>query len=122
MTRVVTMDEQGRFTVTDDPDEVIATALAVATAPHNVDAIETALSPTGEGLATQGVGSIDRISDRDDLPHPFDQDTTLDPDTQELWRLYREKDRRHDRVGQFVLTGDELRSLVRLARGLRTAR
>ncbi|MBA2541373.1 MAG: hypothetical protein H0V17_17160 [Deltaproteobacteria bacterium] len=116
------MDEHGRFTVAEDSDEVIATALVIATAPHNADAAATALAPGGDGLSTQGIGSIDRITDREDLPAPFDNDLALDPDRQELWRLFREKDRRHPRVGQYVITGDELRALVKQALALRSAR
>lgn len=119
MTRTVTMDRYGTFTVSDDPDGVIAIALIVATATQNCDRVAVALAPDGGGLQVQAVGSIDRVTAREELPYGFEEDPRFDPDAQELWRLFREPDRAHPRPGRFVLTGDELRELVNRALELR---
>jgi hypothetical protein len=114
------MDAYGNFTVGDDRDGVIAVALVVATLPVNAPKIRSALAPDGDGLHVQGVGSIDRVTAREELPPPFDEDPRFDPDTQELWRLHREPHGAHRDAGRAVLTGDELRDLVARAVALRT--
>src|ERR1041384_1709893 len=122
MTRKITMDATGKFTVSDDPDGVIAVALGVAAAPQNAPHVDRALAPDGTGLHVQGIGTIDRAEAREDLPPPFDDDPAFDPETQELWRLFRERDRAHRMTAQTVLTGDELRELVKRALALRAGR
>lgn len=119
MTRTVTMDRYGNFTVSDDPQGVIAVALVVATTSANRERVEVALAPDGDGLRVQGVGSIYRATAREELPVPFDEDPALDPEAQELWALGREPDRAHPRAASWVITGDELRELVARAIALR---
>lgn len=119
MTRTVTMDRYGNFTVSDDPQGVIAVALVVATTSANRERVEVALAPDGDGLRVQGVGSIYRATAREELPVPFDEDPALDPEAQELWALGREPDRAHPRAASWVITGDELRELVARAIVLR---
>lgn len=119
MTRTVTMDQSGNFAVSDDPEGVIAVALLVATTPENCGRIATELGPDGNGLHVQGIGSIDRIASREQLPYGFEDDASLDPDTQELWRLFREPDHEYPDSGRWVLSGDELRELVARAVALR---
>jgi hypothetical protein len=119
MTRSITVDPYGNFTVSDDPDATIATALLVAGAPQNAPLVATALAPGGEGLRVRGIGAIDRLVAREELPPPYDDDPTVDPETQELWSLFREPDARNRLPGQVVLSGDELRELVERALALR---
>jgi hypothetical protein len=121
MTRTVTMDSCGNFTVSDDPQGAIAVALLIATAPHNLPRAASALSPDGDGLDMQGVGVIARVTSREELPVPFDQELDLDPETQELWRLFREPDYNYTYSGRAVMMGDELRALVSQAIALRDA-
>lgn len=119
MTRRVAIDERDKFIVSDDPAGVIADALAMATTLENRDRVSAALAPDGDGLSAESVGAIIRITSRDELPPTFDRDPNLDPQTQELWLLFREPDR-HNRIpGRWVLTGDELRDLVAQALALR---
>lgn len=113
------MNRYGHFTVSDDPEGVIAVALLVATTTQNRDRVSTELAPDGGGLHVQGIGSIDRVTARQELPHPYDEDPSYDPEAQELWRLFREPDHRFRSMGEFVLTGDELRELVHRALELR---
>ena len=122
MIRTLTMDPYGNFTVSDDPEGVIAVALLVATTSANCERVEVALGPDGDGLHVQGIGSIDRATSREELPAPFDEDPAFDPEAQELWRLYRERDHAHPRTAAWVITGDELRALVARAIALRAQR
>ena len=122
MTRTVTMDPYSNFTVSDDPECVIAVALAVATVPGNRERVEAALAPDGDGLHVQAVGSIYRATSREELPVPFDEDPAFDPETQELWTLYRERDHAHPHAAGWVVSGDELRALVARAIALRAQR
>ena len=119
MTRSVTIDANGNFRVSDDPHGIIALALLIATTPQNMPRIAQELSPGGTGLHVHGIGSIDRIEAREELPAPFDDDPAFDPETQELWRLFREPDHEHRTSGRFVISGDELRTLVATALRLR---
>lgn len=119
MTRTVSMDRYGNFTVSDDPDGVIAVALLVATTTQNCDRVAVELAPDGGGLHVQGIGSIDRVTAREELPDGFDEDPSVDPEAQELWRLFREPDHRFRSMGEYVLTGGELRDLVNRALELR---
>jgi hypothetical protein len=116
------MDPYGNFTVSDDPRGVIAVALLVATAPQNRDHVEVALAPDGDGLHIQGVGTIYRATSREELPAGFDDDPALDPETQELWALGRERDHAHAHAASWVMLGDELRALVAQAIALRAQR
>jgi hypothetical protein len=122
MTRTLTMDPHGNFTVSDDPQGVIAVALLVATTPANRERFEVALDRDGDGLHVQGVGSIDRVTSREELPAQFDGDPVFDPETQELWRLYREPDHEHPHAAAWVVPGYELRALVMQAIALRAQR
>jgi hypothetical protein len=115
------MGAYGHFAVSDDPDDTIAVGLTVATTTQNRPRVASALSPDGTGLHVQGVGVIVRVTSREELPAPFDQNPNLDPETQELWVLFREPDRDHRYSGRAVMTGDELRSLVSQAISLRDA-
>ena len=63
---------------------------------------------------------IYRIDDRAELVPPFNEDASVDPETQELWMLVRDRDKRHPSVGHFVISGDELRALVGQATALRS--
>jgi hypothetical protein len=119
MTRTLTMDPYGNFTVSDDPRGVIAVALGVATAPQNRARVEVALAPDGDGLHVQGIGSLYRATSREELPAPFDDDPALDPETQELWALGRERDPGRSPAASWVIAGDELRALVAQAIALR---
>jgi hypothetical protein len=119
MTRKVSIDAHGTFTVSDDPRGVLAVALVIATAPQNVPLIDKELAPDGGGLHVQSFGSIDRVESRDALPEPYNEDPSLDPETQELWRLYRERDRTYGATAQMMISGDELRELVSQAVALR---
>jgi hypothetical protein len=122
VTRTVTMDPYGNFTVSDDPNGAIAVALLVATSPQTLPQAESALSPDGDGLSLQGIGAITRVTSRESLPEPFDTNPDFDPDSQELWRLFREPDYNYRSPGWWVVTGDELRSVVSQAIALRKAR
>src|SRR5688572_32514284 len=115
MTRSLRMDADGNFTVGDDPQGAIAVALLVATTTANEPKALTALAPDGDGLYVQGIGSIDRVTCREDLPVPFDEDPKLDPEKQELWSLFREPDSTYSYPGRDLLTGEELRDLVKRA-------
>ena len=122
MTRSITMDRFGIFTVSDDPHEVIATALTVAAAPQNVPFIERELGPDGNGLGVETSGSIYRAWSRDDLFPPYDEDRSIDPETQELWVLFKEPRRRRGTgtpSARALMHGDELRELVAQALALR---
>lgn len=117
MTRTITMDQYGNFSVSNDPDGAIAVALFVAA---NHAPVGAALSPDGPGVRTRGIGSIERATSRDELPPPFDEDPAFDPDTQELWILFREPVRpRFPSSAERVIRGDELRDLVTRALALR---
>jgi hypothetical protein len=111
--RALAMDTHGHFTVSDDPQGVIAVALMVATTTVNAPRALVALVPEGEGLRVHGVGSIRHVTEREELPAPFDQDPKLDPDGDELWVLFRGPDGTHS--GHALITGPELRDLVRRA-------
>ena len=121
MSREVTIDINGKFRVSDDPDNVAATAVTLATAPQHVNEVDVALSPDGDGFSMDVIGAMYRMYDRDDLLPPFDDDPSLDPEKQELWMLVRDRD--EDRSARrIVMTGDELRRLVRSALELRRAK
>lgn len=119
MTRTITPNQYGGFDVSDDPQGAIAVALSVAVNPDNVRLADVELSPRGDGLHVQAFGGIYRAMSRDDLFPPFDQDPSFDPETQELWVLFREPDHTRSVPGRFVIHGDELRELVARARALR---
>lgn len=119
MTRTVSF-ENGRFIVSNDPDHVIGTALAIITNERNRPHITERLAPDGDGFTIDTVGTVTRIESRDEIPEPWDEDPALDPETTELWALYRDPGReqpRHRRV--FVISGDELRELARRASAVR---
>jgi hypothetical protein len=115
------MDAYGNFTVGDDPEGAIAVGLLIATSTVNEPKALSSLAPDGGGLYVQGVGSIDRVTAREELPVPFDEDPTIDPNKQEIWYLFREPDHMYRSVGRALLSGDELRDLVKRAIALRAA-
>ena len=118
--RSLTMDAHGNFTVGDDPQGAIAVALLVATTTVN-KALAALADDGGEGLRVQGVGSICRVTERAELPPPFDEDPKIDPDADELWALFREPDGTYSYPGRAVITGFELRDLVRRAMAARAS-
>jgi hypothetical protein len=117
MSRSVTMDVYGNFTVSDDPDSAISVALWIAAA--HLATVDTALAPDGNGLHVEGMGSIDRVTAREELPIPWDEDPAYDPEARELWRITREAYSVMPDVGRAVLVGSELRELVARALELR---
>jgi hypothetical protein len=122
MTRHIDMDTFGNFQVSDDPDDVIATALLVATNNVNAPSILERLATDGDGrgVRTETFGSIHRAWSREELPPPFDEDMSIDPETHELWVLFKEPNKRKGIPGQYVVMhGDELRDLVKRALALR---
>lgn len=121
MSRKVSL-HNGWFVVSDDPEQVIGMVLNVVTNNRNRPQIAERLAPNGNGFHLETFGAVTRIEGRDDIPEPWDQDLTLDPDNQELWALYREPDDKIRYLATYVLTGDELRSLVARAVALRDAR
>ena len=121
MTRHISLQD-GYFLVSDDPDGVIAAALAVSTNNRNFSRIAEALAPDGFGFHLDTVGSVGRAFSREDLPPPWDVDPTLDPETDELWILVREPNpSRKTRSAYLVVRGEELRELVGRAAQLRHA-
>jgi hypothetical protein len=122
MSRTVAF-ENGRFLVSDDPEHVIGTALAIITNNRNRSRIAERLAPDGDGFTIDTIGTVARIETRDDLPEPWDQDQSLDPETTELWALYRDRSREPPHYRRtFVIGGPELRELVAQALGLRDDR
>jgi hypothetical protein len=112
MTRTVKF-ENGRFIVSDDPEHVIGTALAIITNEQNRPRIAERLAPDGDGFTIDTVGTVTRIETRDEIPEPWDEDPTLDPDNIELWALFRDRGREPPYYRRsFVIAGDELRELV----------
>ena len=119
MTRSIALEKNGAFVVSDDPEDVIGTILNLATNNRNRDLIDQRLAPTGDGFHLDTVGTVTRVDERDDLPEPWDQDPSLDPEGTELWALYREARRGEARYRRTcVMTGDELRELVARAAAL----
>ena len=112
----------GWFVVSDDPEHVIGTVLNMVAANLDRQKIAERLAPNGKGFHVDTLGAVARIEGRDELPEPWDHDATLDPDTQELWVLYRDPDEKVRYLSTYVLTGDELRSLVARAKVLLEAR
>jgi len=112
--------EDGRFLVSDDPEHVIGTALAIITNNRNRPRIAERLAPNGDGFTIDTIGTVTRIEARDELPEPWDQDGSLDPETTELWALYRDRGREPPFYRRaFVISGGELRELVAQALALR---
>lgn len=56
MRAMVKMPERGRFVVDDDPDGVIATALAIASSPLNAPLRHRQLAPKGDGYDVENIG------------------------------------------------------------------
>jgi hypothetical protein len=65
---------------------------------------------------------IMRVHDHDDLPFQFQDDPTLDPHKQELWSIRREFDGEHPRGSWGVISGEELRYLVKQGSEMRAQR
>ena len=81
--------------MSDDPDESISTALTVALATQHLIDWKTALAPDGDGLRVQGVGSVTRAYDRDELPFEFQDDAAVDPVANEIWSIRSGRTRAH---------------------------
>jgi hypothetical protein len=119
MSRTVEIKD-GRFLVSEDPEHVIGTALAIITNNRNRSRIAERLAPDGDGFTIDTIGTVTRIEARDELPEPWDQDSSLDPETTELWALYRDRGREPPFYRRtFVISGSELRDLVAQALTLR---
>ena len=118
MSRTVTL-EHGWFAVSDDPEQVIGAVINLVTSTRNRALVNERLAPGGDGFHQDTLASVSRVEDRDELPEPWDADTTLDPSTSELWALYRDPQRGEERYQRtMVLHGDELRALVARALAL----
>ncbi len=112
MSRDVTL-EHGHFIVSDDPEQVIGTVLNLVVNNVNRAHIAELLAPEGDGAHLDTFGTVTRVETRDDLPEPWDEDPALDPETTELWALYRDHRRGEAHYRRtYVLTGDELRELA----------
>jgi hypothetical protein len=122
MRHILDMNPSGHFTLTEDPEDTISTAVSIALAPQHGEMWRTALQPNGEGMQIQGVGMISRAYDRENLPFEFQDDPAFDPKTQELWRIRRERSRDVPDGSWGVITGDELRHLVQLGSEMRAQR
>ena len=119
MSRKMTL-ENGRFCVTNDPHHVIGTALGLITSISNRPKMHERMAPDGRGFTLDTLGTVARIYTREELPEPWDEDPTLDPEKTELWALYRDPDRDDPYISHTaVITGDELRELVAQALKLR---
>ena len=118
MTRKVRL-ENSQFHVTCDPNQVIGSALDLITNNRNRPLISERLAPDGDGFTLDTIGTVARAQTRDDLPEPWDEEPTLDPEKAELWVLYRDPDRHEPYIRRtMVITGDELRALVAQALAL----
>jgi hypothetical protein len=112
MSRKITIKNR-QFCVTDDPEQVIGTALDLITSDRNRPQINERLAPDGDGFTLDTLGTVTRAYTRDELPEPWNEDPGLDPERSELWALYRDPDRDDPYVRHaVVLTGEELRALV----------
>jgi hypothetical protein len=60
--------EEGAFHVSDDPEGVLSTVLAVSTNNVNRSRIAEALAPDGSGFHIDAVGSVGRVTSREDHP------------------------------------------------------
>ena len=122
MRQILAMSPGGRFTVSDDPDESIATALTIALAPQHGDAWKSALAPDGDGLDVQGIGMIARAFASADLPFQFQDDASVDPVANEIWWIECEWSRAHPTGTWAIISGDELRALVQAGSEMRQSR
>jgi hypothetical protein len=112
MSRKVTIENR-RFCVTDDPKQVIGSALDLITNNRNRALISERLAPDGDGFTLDTLGTVTRVYTQDDLPEPWNEDPSLDPENSELWALYRDPDRDAPYIRHtIVLSGEELRALV----------
>ena len=122
MRQIIAMSRGGQFTVSDDADESISTALTVALATQHGDAWQSALAPDGEGLRVQGVGSVTRAHHRDELPFEFQDDPAVDPVANEIWWIRSERTHAHPHGSWAIICGDELRALVQAGSEMRQHR
>ena len=122
MRQIIAMSRGGHFTVSDDPDESISTALIVALAPQHLIDWKTALAPDGDGLEIQGVGMIARAFAAADLPFEFQDDASVDPVANEIWWIRSERTRAHPHGTWAVIGGEELRALVQAGSEMRKHR
>lgn len=109
MTRRTVTDEGYCFLVSDDPRNIIGHVLGMLVSNLDRAELDVVLAPDGDGYGVDTVGAVVRVDLRADLPEPWDQDPTLDPEATELWALSREE---HQRTMWTVIPGDELRDLV----------
>lgn len=122
MRQILAMSSGGRFTVSDDPDDSISTALSIALASQHGDAWQTALAPDGEGLEVEGIGMVSRALARKDLPFQFQQDESVDPVANEIWWIRSEFTDAHPTGTWAIISGDELRALVQAGNEMREKR
>ena len=110
--------EQGRLTVSDDPNGAIAVFLECASSDRSVGA--DAFAPEGEGYAAPATVSVLRLTTREDIPPGWDEHIPFEPD---VWVIFRDRPGRSDRSGMHIawLRGDELRALFDEARRLSNA-
>lgn len=122
MRQILAMSPGGSFTVSDDPDDSISTALSVALARQHGDAWQTALAPDGDGLEVEGIGMVARALAREDLPLQFQYDDSVDPIANEIWWIRTEFTDAHPTGTWAIISGDELRALVRAGSEMRQNR
>ncbi|MEJ7598999.1 MAG: hypothetical protein WKG01_13915 [Kofleriaceae bacterium] len=119
MRQILAMSQEGRFTVSNDPDESISAALSIALATQHRDEWQSALGPDGDGLEIQGVGMIARAFATADLPFQFHDDASADPVANEIWWIRSERSRADPHGTWAIISGDELRTLVQAGSELR---
>jgi hypothetical protein len=111
MSRDITF-ENGSFTVSDDPSDIIGTLLIHAVGRCSREEIALRFAEDGEGFHVQETVTAHRAEERDDLPEPLEQDPAVDPAASELWVITAERYRARPRSRHVVLTGAELRELL----------
>jgi len=111
-----------RFTVSEDADDSISTALSIALAPQHGDAWQSALALDGDGLEVEGIGIIACAFSREDLPLQFQYDESVDPVANEIWWIQSEFTSAHPTGTWAIISGDELRALVQAGSEMRRNR
>ena len=122
MKRILSMSQGGRFTVSDDTDETISTALTIALAPQHGDAWKSALAPDGDGLEIEGIGMIAHAFAREDLPLQFQYEGSVDPVANEIWWVETDFTPARQTGAWAIISGDELRALVQAGSEMRQSR
>jgi hypothetical protein len=78
MSRKATFEDR-RFCVTDDPKQVIGSALDLITNNRNRALVSGRLAPDGDGFTLDTLGTVTRVYTRDELPEPWNENPSLDP-------------------------------------------